>query len=500
MRKIPSSMASQHPDNASVPFWSKNSFISNSDEIKESFICFSDLGIDEYIWDWEGKFVDEAVVDKLLHDYYNYFSRYPLGKEKFLTFRIPNPRVEKQFRLARAFMVAITNSQLMQNLGFEDYPIFEMILPLTESAEELINIQEAFRQLVNNNHPLLKMKDSIQQIELIPLVEQVDKIMNTGQMIKKYITLHKKVFGKKPSYLRPFLARSDPALNSGLVPTMLAIKVALSDISRIQENEEIKLYPILGTGSLPFRGGVTPDLISQTIKEYSGASTLVIQSGFRYDYPKSKVKQAIKLLKTKLQKTKAETLNNKEVTAIQKIIPLFEYSYKKTVEKLAPMINKLAPEFPNRRERMQQIGLFGYSRSVGSVKLPRAITFTGLLYSLGIPPEIIATGRGIRAAQKQRLWPEVSHMYKNLKNDLIRAGYFLNKANIEKLAKKIKVMEEIKDDINVLEETFSIELGPKNSLHLEHHDLANKVRERLMSKKKLSNLITRGGLIRKSLG
>src|SRR3990170_7982575 len=127
MRQIPGTMATQHPDNAGKPYWHNRPFIGSSAEIKESFICFSDLGIDEYIWDWEGKFVDEAVVDKLLHDYYNYFSRYPLGKEKFLTFRIPNPRVEKQFRLARAFMVIITSSQLAKTLGFSYHPIFETI-------------------------------------------------------------------------------------------------------------------------------------------------------------------------------------------------------------------------------------------------------------------------------------------------------------------------------------------------------------------------------------
>ena len=35
------------------------------------------------------------------------------------------------------------------------------------------------------------------------------------------------------------------------------------------------------------------------------------------------------------------------------------------------------------------IGLFGYSREIGSVRLPRAINFTAALYSVGIPPEIL---------------------------------------------------------------------------------------------------------------
>src|SRR3989304_3318738 len=141
-RQIPSTMATQHPDNAGKPYWHNRPFIGNQAEIKESYICFSDLGIEEYNWDWEGKFVDEAVVDRLLHTHLAYFKRNPLGKDKFLTFRLPNPRVEKQFRVARAFMVAITSSQLAQSLGFKSHPIFETILPLTETAEEIIDIQE----------------------------------------------------------------------------------------------------------------------------------------------------------------------------------------------------------------------------------------------------------------------------------------------------------------------------------------------------------------------
>ena len=120
-------MATQHPDNAGKPYWHHRPFVSSLAEIKESFLCFNELGIDEYNWDWEGKFVDEAVIDRLLHEHYAYFKKNPIGEKKFLTFRFPNPRVEKQFRLARALMVAITSSQLARSLSFEKDPLFETI-------------------------------------------------------------------------------------------------------------------------------------------------------------------------------------------------------------------------------------------------------------------------------------------------------------------------------------------------------------------------------------
>ena len=58
MRKIPTTMATQHPDNAGKPYWHSKSFISTDAELKECYLCFSDLGIDEYNWDWEGKFCE----------------------------------------------------------------------------------------------------------------------------------------------------------------------------------------------------------------------------------------------------------------------------------------------------------------------------------------------------------------------------------------------------------------------------------------------------------
>ncbi|HEX5035268.1 MAG TPA: phosphoenolpyruvate carboxylase, partial [bacterium] len=89
-RRVPATMATQHPDNAFKPYWNTKPFISTSREVEECYRSFSDMGCQEYMWDWEGKFVDEAVVDRLYLKYFDYFVKHPLGKEKFLTFRVPN--------------------------------------------------------------------------------------------------------------------------------------------------------------------------------------------------------------------------------------------------------------------------------------------------------------------------------------------------------------------------------------------------------------------------
>src|SRR5436189_2465174 len=98
------------------------------------------------------------------------------------------------------------------------------------------------------------------------------------------------------------------------------------------------------------------------------------------------------------------------------------------------MINDIASYLTKRRERVQHTGLFGYSRGVGSVKLPRAIGFTAALYSLGIPPEFIGTGRGL--AQIKTKEKVIEKHYRDLKKDLMQAGKFLNKDVLASLAKQ----------------------------------------------------------------
>lgn len=500
MRKIPTTMATQHPDNAFGPYWSRKAFINTSEEIKECYLCFSELGIDEYNWDWEGKFVDEAVADRLMHEYHGYFKKNPLGREKFLTFRIPNPRVEKQFRLARAFMVIVTSSQMSKSLGFESPPIFETILPLTETAREIIELQKAYRDLVSIDHRLLAMEDSLKQIEIIPLFEQVDKIINSADILREYFRLYKENFGCLPEYMRPYCARSDPALNSGFVPTILALKIALSTYIGLEKETGVKLYPMLGTGTLPFRGGLSPLNLETALSEYAGISTLTVQSAFRYDFPKAVVKKAIKKIHFRLPHASAMHLPGKLIEKIKGIIPAFEDPYRETVEKIAPLVNFMSTSVAKRRERMLHVGLFGYSRGVGKVSLPRAIPFTASLYSLGIPPEFIGTGRGLAKAKKKGLLSAVNQLFIHMKENLVSAGYFLNRENLSKLAKRYNYWQDVIEDIRYTEEILQIELGPKNLNHREHLRITGLIYERIQKKKEIIRLITIGGQLRKSLG
>ncbi|HOQ25848.1 MAG TPA: phosphoenolpyruvate carboxylase, partial [Methanomassiliicoccaceae archaeon] len=94
-RKIPRCMSTQHPDNVHLPFFAESAELGGEDEIQEAYYAFSHLGCDEQMWDCEGKEVDNFVVKKLLSKYEWYFRQNQLGKDVFLTLRVPNPSIEK---------------------------------------------------------------------------------------------------------------------------------------------------------------------------------------------------------------------------------------------------------------------------------------------------------------------------------------------------------------------------------------------------------------------
>src|SRR6185437_2278145 len=158
---------SQHPDHASAPYWHKDPFIPVQDESEETYLAFSDLGIGEYKWDWEGKLVDESVMERLLSNYYEYFKKNEIGKEKFLTFRLPNPKAETEFRLARAFINLLIAAALAKKVGLHSPPLFEVILPMAESAEEMLAIQDAFNEITELKHELYRFDETpLKKIEI----------------------------------------------------------------------------------------------------------------------------------------------------------------------------------------------------------------------------------------------------------------------------------------------------------------------------------------------
>lgn len=502
MRKIPATMATQHPDNAFPPFWDGqgDAFIAAHREVQEALVCFKDLGAGEYMWDWEGKNVDAAVIDRLLSNYYDYFSKQQLGHNKFLTFRIPNIWQEKGYNLLQAMSVILSSEDFARDLKFRNRPLFEVILPMTESAQQVLHMQTLFERLAK-----FKSKDftpdrpaNQSYLELIPLVESVDSQLKVKLLLDEYLRLHNKHFEHKPQYMRVFLACSDSALSSGFLAGVLGNKLGLTRLHEFAAANNLPIFPILGCGGLRFRGGLTPGNIDRFMQEFPGVSTVSVQSSFRYDHPKTKVKAAISQLESSLPKAKPLEIDAASQKQLTKLCQVSSEIYKQTLNSLVTDMQPFFDSVPKRRERRQHIGLLAYLRALGDQTLPRAITFTAGFYSVGVPPEFIASGRAL--AQLNASEMELLHkVYPNFKSDFEAAGRYLNRQNLKQLAKHGQDWQLIEKDITELENILNVSFQPRTKAELGHQRfssmllLAGSIQER-------SELIARMGTLRHSLG
>jgi len=431
--KIPKCMSTQHPDNVTIPFFASNSELGGEDEVHEAYYAFSHLGCDEQMWDCEGKEVDSFVVRKLLTKYEAFFRERRLGRDLFLTLRVPNPLVERAE--AKALVEAldgIPRSFDAARLFYGDDlpPIFEVILPMTTSARCLNHLYEYYRLFVAGKQyqPLGEEGDITvgewigefkpERINVIPLIEDMEHMLDAHRIVGDYLK------GKRPTYQRVFLARSDPALNYGLVSAVLLNKIALQRLYSLSQEIGVKIYPIVGVGAAPFRGNLRPPMVERVLREYPSVHTFTIQSAFKYDYPPEEVRVAIEKLKRREAAAPQEVDEERALELIRR----YAAEYQKQVTALASLINSVAKYVPSRRKRKLHIGLFGYPRNFGEVKLPRAIGFTASLYSIGLPPELM----GLDA-----LTPEdrdfLKEVYVNFEVDLREALRYFNPRSLSLL-------------------------------------------------------------------
>jgi len=526
-RKIPATMATQHPDNACSPYWLSDAsgpfsefsaklsshgthvpfkfiggrFVTTFKEPEEAYRCYSDLGCEEYMWDWEGKHADESVVEKLYERYLDFFKKKPLGKEITLSFRIPNVWKETNYRLAHAFESILSANDFAHDNQMHQPPIVETYLPMTTSADQLIYVRQKYEHIANAFQEL--KASGPKSIDVIPLVEEVELMMTADKLVDDYIekckanSMQASVLSKED--MRVWFARSDPAMNCGMIPAILAIKAGLSGLSKLTKKTGITFHPMIGVGCLGFRGGLSPDSVQYFVREYPGMRTVTLQSAFRYDYPQAKVQKAVSKLNTALN-TQAIEIEQSEEKKIAALIEIFSKEYKNTVEALTDNINDISAFVPERRERKLHTGVFGYARSIGKKKLPRAVKFSAAFYSLGVPPEFIGAGRGILEARKAGLLETLERNYTNLRLDLETAGRFLNKENLKALSQRNPAYAKIALDVELIEDYLGTELGPHTSEDFMHRNVTSNILLLFLDGLDITEDVVRAGEIRKSLG
>lgn len=392
----PRVMSTQHPDNATLPFFVDGEVVEGDDEIQEAYYVYSHLGCDEQMWDFEGKEGDEYAVQKLLSRQTEFFENSILGEDVRLTVRGPNPDVQPtEAKVLLEILESVPRSYdaaatFAEECGIEEFaPIHEVIIPLVTSAEQLLLVRRYYEEFVVGKADKKvtggrTVADWVGEFEpdtvsVIPLLEDREHILDIDGIVGEYVR------GTGVKEQRVFLARSDPALNYGSLSSDLLNRVALSRIVDLEERESIDVYPMLGAGSAPFRGGLSPENAGSVADAYPSVETFTAQSTFKYDRSVEEVRDGVETLK---EAERDEPPAVDEDRALETVDRLAD-AYSDQIGVVASTVNRIADFVPGRRARRLHVGLFGYSREVGENALPRAITYTAALYSVGLPPEML---------------------------------------------------------------------------------------------------------------
>jgi len=486
-------MSTQHPDNITTPPWSDGEVIEGEAELREAFFAYSELGCDEVMWDSEGKDVDTNVIRKLLSAYPDYFQKHVVGEDIFMTYRVPNPQIElAERKIVTQTLQTIPLSSDVASVFYKRKaaPVFEVILPFTTSGKELVWLNNYYEKGIAGLGKL-KLSDSMtvrkwvgdftpDRINPIPLVEDMEHMLLIDSLVKEYID------AVPVKQMRVFIARSDPALNYGLIPAVLLAKIALSRLHGLRKSTGVEVHPMIGVGSMPFRGHLSPSNIDNFLQEYKGLSTVTVQSAFRYDHPLAQVKSAVSELNSKLPNGVPEEVGPDRERLLRTAMYKLISAYQSRIEGLAPFINSVAEYVPRRRARKLHIGLFGYSRNVKGKTMPRAIPFAAAFYSLGIPPEFI--GASALSELTDDEWEAMEEVYVNIKKDFRSVGALVSWQTINMLMEEHQKVAKVAgmatndlkaslgkliSDLSAVEEGFSIKLGPRGNLTKKHDNFTN---------------------------
>jgi phosphoenolpyruvate carboxylase len=486
-------MSTQHPDNVSPPPWADTEVIEGEAELREAFFAYNDLGCDEVMWDSEGKDVDTNVVRKLFSSYPDYFRKRVIGEEIFLTYRVPNPQIETAERkivTATLDTIPLSSDVATVFLNREAVPVFEVILPFTTSGKELAWLHDYYGKAIAGVQSLnlagsMTVKGWIgesrpKEINVIPLVEDMEHLLLIDGLLREYLGL------VKTDQMRVFIARSDPALNYGLIPAVLLAKIALSKLHDLEVSTGVQMHPMIGVGSMPFRGHLSPTNVPDFLDEYRGLNTVTVQSAFRYDFPLSKVRAAVSSLNSKLPNGQALQVDAAQEKLLRTAMYKLIAAYQTRIEELAPFINSVARFVPRRRARKLHIGLFGYSRNVKGKTMPRAIPFAAAFYSMGIPPEFI--GASALGELSSAEWDSLEAVYVKMTKDFRSVGPLVSWQTINmmlemhpRVAKAAGMgTETFRDalgklvaDLSAVEERFAVRLGPRDSQSKKHENFTN---------------------------
>lgn len=476
--RLPASMMTQHPDAATQ-------YVSVQNEPAEAIEALTPapegLGLDEAMVDFEGKLTPYQQTSQIV---LGLLTRgIVVGRDVFVTPRIPSGVEEGVFRQLMALMSVVeSNYHAWKRTG--NYAIREVILPMTSGSAELLTVRERANDVIALAHKEFGLTADPNILQLIPLIETIPQILEIKGLLSRYLDGCPKL-GVRVERLRYMLGRSDLALSYGLVPAVLANKVAISDGYELAAERRVEMAPIMGGGTLPFRGHFTLSNLDNVLREYAGVRTLTLQSALRYDYGSDVTRMMAAALRARLQETAPVRITDRD--RCLNFIGVFAKNYLHTFYKLMDAVGPLSDLVPKQRDRLARKGELGYPRHLPhpdqlaelvpdaslsdelralstpqAIELPRAISYVAAMYSIGLPPELLAAGRGLREIE-QRYGVDAlaafNSIYPSLKADLAFSARFAHLENASQFVPEA-VQADVAEDARWISHYMELELGP----------------------------------------
>lgn len=457
MRKVPSTMATQHPDSATK-------FVPVREEPDEAVYSLKmptqGLGCDEYMVDYMGKLTPYHQIGQIVLRLTQ--EKIVPGKDVFITPRMVSDFAEEPFRQFMT-LFAVMEGIYYSISSTGEQGILEIVQAMTSTVEELVRCEERANNLFGIVEKELKIPREGKKLRIIPLFEGVAELLSTREVLTKYAKI-----ASVKDYVRVFLGKSETALLYGHPASALSCKVALSDCQLAAEELGIDIYPIFGGGSLPFRGHICYENAKNFLGEYSGTRTYTIQSGMRYDHGSEKTIKLNEMIRSSIKK-EATRFSLDERRRIVTSIMIFAKNYLQEISEITERVMMVARFVPDQRERILGSEEVRYYRELRDVKdlaahcpdksiaqviegletgtfrkLPRVIKFTAALYTCGLPPELIGTGNAlkeIKEVQGQEWLNSLLHeIFPSLINDIEAVTKYYSKGFLvtKKIAESIE--------------------------------------------------------------
>jgi len=291
--------------------------------------------------------------------------------------RLPNPRLEEFDRAMLALEAAVVaNYFSVKYMGVR--AVKWVVLPMVEDVETMFLVRRMLKRKAEDYKAETRV--NVGDIEVIPLFE------DAFVQLKAKALLGEVFKGEEVREVRLFLGKSDSAVKHGHLASALAIAYTLSRLGDIESEFGLRIRPILGMGSPPFRGGLNnPRLAPMEVVQYAGYYTATIQSAVRYDVA---LEEFLKVREAILNGccTSRPRVSDDVLHLVQEA----SAKYRALVMKYADKVIEVARLVPSTRDRVSWTA-YGRTLTGGErvVNMPRAIVYTSAWYATGLPPTLL---------------------------------------------------------------------------------------------------------------